>query len=51
MYTIVSNTGDYWELPKCTTREQAELYMGLKFSQEEISEHELEVIDISEADE
>lgn len=51
MYTIISNSGDYWELPYCTTREEAESYMGLKFSQEEIAERELEVIDTSEVDE
>lgn len=50
MYTIISNTGDYWELPNCTTREQAEIYMGLKFSKEEIEKQELEVIDTSDTD-
>lgn len=44
MYTIIANNGDYWET-NCRTRKEAEQYMNLKFTQEEIESLELEILE------
>lgn len=45
MYIAINNVGDYWELPNMQTREEAETWLRLRFSAEEIREYEWEIVE------
>ena len=44
MYYIITNTGDYIELPHARTRAEAEAELNLRFTTAEIEEQEIELI-------
>lgn len=46
MFCIVTNTGDYQELPHCRTLEEARIEFGLRYTAEEIEDLEAEIIEI-----
>lgn len=44
MFTIITNTGDYWELPHAKTFKDAKTEMFLMFTKEEAKEKEASLI-------
>ena len=45
MYIAINNVGEYWELPNAQTREDAETWLQLRYSAEEINEYEWEIVE------